>query len=322
MTDADASNPAVSERNRNQDCFRILSLDGGGAKGFYTLGVLKEIEAVIGCSLAERFDLIFGTSTGAIIAALVALGYSVDEIHSLYKTHVPTVMSSYTKHGRTTALRRLTQEVFGSSTFRDVVTELGIVAARWVTEQPMIFKSNVHQAHGMKATFEPGFGVSVADAVQASCSAYPFFDCKTVVTNMGDEVKLIDGGYCANNPSLYAIADATVALGKERSALRVINVGVGTYPRRKRFLVSLAKRVPFNSIELLQKTLEINTQSMDKLRVILFRDVPTIRISDTFDQPELATDLLENDLRKLNLLRQRGRESYAAREHEIRRFLL
>lgn len=25
---------------------RILSLDGGGAKGFYTLGVLKEIEAL------------------------------------------------------------------------------------------------------------------------------------------------------------------------------------------------------------------------------------------------------------------------------------
>ena len=46
---------------------RILSLDGGGAKGFYTLGVLKEIEAMINQPLAEKFDLIFGTSTGAII---------------------------------------------------------------------------------------------------------------------------------------------------------------------------------------------------------------------------------------------------------------
>ena len=52
---------------------RILSLDGGGAKGFYTLGVLKEIEAVLGQPLHERFDLIFGTSSGAIIAALLAL---------------------------------------------------------------------------------------------------------------------------------------------------------------------------------------------------------------------------------------------------------
>jgi patatin-like phospholipase/acyl hydrolase len=50
----------------------VLSLDGGGAKGFYTLGVLKEIEAMLGEPLWERFDLIFGTSTGAIIAALLA----------------------------------------------------------------------------------------------------------------------------------------------------------------------------------------------------------------------------------------------------------
>jgi patatin-like phospholipase/acyl hydrolase len=43
---------------------RILSLDGGGAKGFYTLGVLREIEGMLGSRLHERFDLIFGTSTG------------------------------------------------------------------------------------------------------------------------------------------------------------------------------------------------------------------------------------------------------------------
>src|SRR5438128_1449995 len=56
--------------------FRILALDGGGAKGFYTLGVLEEVEALAGSSLSARFDLIFGTSTGAIIAALLALGKS------------------------------------------------------------------------------------------------------------------------------------------------------------------------------------------------------------------------------------------------------
>jgi hypothetical protein len=39
---------------------RILSLDGGGAKGFYTLGVLREIEAMVDCPLYQRFELIFG----------------------------------------------------------------------------------------------------------------------------------------------------------------------------------------------------------------------------------------------------------------------
>ena len=42
---------------------RILALDGGGAKGFYTLGVLKEIEAMLNCRLHRRFDL--GHSGGA-----------------------------------------------------------------------------------------------------------------------------------------------------------------------------------------------------------------------------------------------------------------
>jgi patatin-like phospholipase/acyl hydrolase len=65
---------------------RILSLDGGGAKGFYTLGVLREIEAMVDCPLHQRFELIFG---GAIIATLIALGYKVDEIHSIYKENVP-----------------------------------------------------------------------------------------------------------------------------------------------------------------------------------------------------------------------------------------
>jgi patatin-like phospholipase/acyl hydrolase len=51
--------------------YRILSLDGGGSKGFYMLGVLREIEGLLGCHLYKRFDLIFGTSTGSIIAALL-----------------------------------------------------------------------------------------------------------------------------------------------------------------------------------------------------------------------------------------------------------
>jgi predicted acylesterase/phospholipase RssA len=71
---------------------RVLSLDGGGAKGFYTLGVLAQVEAMVGKPLCEHFHLIFGTSTGAIIAALLSLGYKVKDILDLYRRHVPTVM--------------------------------------------------------------------------------------------------------------------------------------------------------------------------------------------------------------------------------------
>src|SRR3954453_12230123 len=94
------------------DLFRVLSLDGGGAKGFYTLGVLKEIEGLLGCPLYKRFDLIFGTSTGAIIAALLGIGCEVDQIHALYKKYVPTIMQVKDAAGKSAALAKLGDEVF------------------------------------------------------------------------------------------------------------------------------------------------------------------------------------------------------------------
>lgn len=297
----------------------VLSLDGGGAKGFYTLGILSEFEALVGRPLHEHFQLIFGTSTGAIIAALLATGRGVAEVQALYAEHVVQIMRPRSPAEKSAALEGGAKAVFGDATFHDVKTGIGIVATRWATERPMIFKGSVAQAHGRTSTFAPGFGCSIADAVVASCSAFPFFKRKTVTTTAGDHVELIDGGYCANNPTLYAIADATVALKHAHENVRVLSLGVGSYPQPKATLLSgawLTQRLL--SVQLLQKTLEINTTSMEQLRAVLFKSVPTERISDGFTQPEMATDLFEHNLSKLNVLQQRGRESFAAREQAIR----
>ena len=302
--------------------FRILSLDGGGSKGFYTLGVLHEIEGMLDVPLYERFDLVFGTSTGAIIAALIALGFSVNEIHTLYKKHVPIIMGKRSPKGRSAALKNLADEIFEDKDFTHIKTGIGIVATKWLVEKPMIFKANVNQAHGRRGTFTPGFGVRISEAIQASCSAFPLFERKIVRTSSGDDVELIDGGFCANNPTLYAIADAVLALNKAHHEIRVVNVGVGNYPKPKPTLkMWLINRLVVTKM-LLEKTLDINTESMDQLRSVLFKDVPTIRINDTFETPDLATDLLENDVNKLNKLRQWGRESFAPNEAKLREFLL
>ena len=308
--------------NDNPVPFRILSLDGGGAKGFYSLGVLREIEGQVGKPLCQVFDLIFGTSTGAIIASLLALGHSVDDIHALYEKHVVRVMQRKSPREKTAALSDLAREVYGDAQFDAVKTGVGIVATKWELERPMIFKASVAQAHGRKGTFVPGFGVPIGEAVIASCSAYPFFERKLVTTAQGDRVELVDGGYCANNPTLYAIADALSAMERPPAALRVVSVGVGVYPQPNPTLFStmwFARHL--KSVQLLQKTLEINTQSMDQLRHILYRHVLTVRVNDTFERPEMATDLFEHDLDKLNRLRQRGVESFARRESELAKLL-
>lgn len=302
--------------------FKILSLDGGGAKGFYTLGILRELEALVQKPLHEQFDLIIGTSTGSIIASLLALGNSTSSIHALYSEHVTKVVVAKSRSAKSTALRSLASEVFGTQMFLDAKTGLSVVATNWRNERPMIFKNRIEQSHGRTATFVPGFGCTIADAVVASCSAYPYFERACFKLGTGEFVELIDGGFCANNPTLYAIADGVAGCGFAHENLRVVSLGVGVYPAPKPHLFSIgwiAKHLM--TVELLQKTLEINTQSMDQLRAILFKSVPTIRISDTFSQPELATDLFEHDRAKLDMLYVRGRESFARAEDGLRSLL-
>jgi uncharacterized protein len=207
--------------------FRILSLDGGGAKGFYTLGILHEIEAMLGGKpLCKSFQVIYGTSTGSIIASLLALGHSVDEIYKLYCDHVPTIMSRYGKREKTRALRAAAAAVFKKQNFSAFKTDIGIVATHSDIERPLIFKTREYQAFGRREGFVAGFGCTIADAVVASCSAYPFFEKTSIDTANNQHFELIDGGYCANNPTLYAIAEATAALEITRSDLRVVSLGV------------------------------------------------------------------------------------------------
>ncbi len=81
---------ASSRRQNNKGKKRILSLDGGGFRGVISLEILAQIERVLGEShsdvkvLADYFDFFAGTSTGAIIATMLAYGRPVEEIQKQY----------------------------------------------------------------------------------------------------------------------------------------------------------------------------------------------------------------------------------------------
>ncbi|MCR3761296.1 patatin-like phospholipase family protein [Clostridium felsineum] len=67
---------------------KILSIDGGGIKGVFPATILKIIEENIlkeNENIYEYFDIITGTSTGAIIALGLGLGISADKILELYE---------------------------------------------------------------------------------------------------------------------------------------------------------------------------------------------------------------------------------------------
>ncbi len=85
---------SLDQKFSNKDAKKkILSLDGGGIRGILTLGMLKKIETEArvveknpNLLLGEYYDLIVGTSTGAIIASALAIGYSVEDLIQLYQT--------------------------------------------------------------------------------------------------------------------------------------------------------------------------------------------------------------------------------------------
>ncbi len=84
----------LAARYRPERPRRILALDGGGIRGLITLEVLRRLESELATAtgvgetfrLCDFFDLVGGTSTGAIIAAGLARGMSVEEISKFYQT--------------------------------------------------------------------------------------------------------------------------------------------------------------------------------------------------------------------------------------------
>lgn len=76
--------------------YRVLSLDGGGMRGIYTAEFLERLTCYFARSrnvealdLGKGFDLITGTSTGAIVACALAIGKPLNDVVELYREHGP-----------------------------------------------------------------------------------------------------------------------------------------------------------------------------------------------------------------------------------------
>ncbi|WP_373060457.1 patatin-like phospholipase family protein [Zunongwangia sp. H14] len=298
----------------------ILVLDGGGSKGVYTIGVLKELELRLGSPLCDHFGLIFGTSTGSIIAALIAIGYNMAKIEELYLTLIPKIMSRTSKAGRSNALKKEAIEIFGSQKFDSFKTNIGIVALNFETQMPLVFKTDIQQAHGMKQSFKPGFGCTIATAIRCSSAAYPFFEKMKIKTDNHGEIEVVDGGFIANNSTLYSMIDAYKALKYKESDINLLNIGVGHYIEKTSGLKHKVLRM-FGIYNFIEKVLTANTNSNTIISKLLFPDLKMLRISESFPEPKHGTNMLESDLKKLEKMIQLGRSSYAKYEKDLENLL-
>lgn len=299
-----------------EEKFKILVLDGGGSKGIYSLGILKELELKLGSTLDNHFKLIYGTSKGSIIASLICLGKSVSEIENLYMNYVPEIMSRSSRKGKSAKLKEVSDELFGDLKFDSFKTDIGIVALNYDTQFPLVFKSNIAQAHGMKQSFTAGFGCKISDAIQASCSAYPIFDYKEVFTENQGKIRCIDGGFIANNATLFALVDADKAFKIPNENLKVISVGTGKFIEKPMGIKDRISRF-FNFRKFIERVFISSTNTNVILTKLIYPHISLVRLDDTYNEPEFGTNMIEKDKTKLKKLFQLGRNCYADKEVEI-----
>ena len=184
-------NPETSfPSSLDPDKRHVLALDGGGVRGIVTLHLLAAFEKRAGVRACEAFDFFAGTSTGGIIAALLAFRrMAAVDILALYdamigKVFEPSFWSS--KYGRYLA-RRMYRRELAVVTLRDLFREakLGDLAgirpgrpqALMLTTHDLVNNDELFLSSYPFTTGKTNvsLGWEVADAVAASAFSAPWY---------------------------------------------------------------------------------------------------------------------------------------------------
>ena len=252
----------LSQRLTSPGPKRILSLDGGGIRGAMALGYLQQIEDILSARHEEQgvmskndfrlhhyFDLIGGTSTGSIIAALLAIGgYKVSEIIDMYRELGKKIFSD--KNGLNIFGRRLyinrkydaaplieeLERIFGEARLGDDSNKTGFCA---VTKRLDTF-STWPVTNNPKARYYDKNRFFIKNIVRASTAAPSFFEPEIVDVGEGQQGIFVDGGMSMmNNPSLQLFLVATLKgfnLNWNTGPDQLLIVSVGTGRRDKKLL--------------------------------------------------------------------------------------
>jgi hypothetical protein len=223
---------------------KMLALDGGGIRGVLTLSILKRLEAQLGTRLCDYFDYIAGTSTGAIIAAGLAKGMSVDELIGFYRrtgtemfqrTRFLERLNSLYRNG---PLEQQLKEVFGEQTDLkpgSLQTLLLVVTRNVTTDSPWPISSNPEARYNLLSRNDCNLCIPLWKLVRASTAAPIYFPPEVIQIDPMDERKtfvFVDGGVTPyNNPAfvLFRFAtDPAYRLNWPKGEQNLLLVSVGT----------------------------------------------------------------------------------------------
>lgn len=222
----------------------VLALDGGGIRGVVSALWLAELERRLRSAgkggIRDHFDLIAGTSTGAILGCGIASGITPQQLVDLYVQRRHEIFpggasrlwsraSRFFTQGPSApkydgkGLREVVSSTLGETAFKHLTPRTLVVSYDTITRSTVIFKSH-KQEH---------WDLRVRDVCVASASAPTYFPGHIMEVE-GKTCALIDGGVVANNPTACAIAEA-LRINREAGGadqeLTVVSLGTGEATR-------------------------------------------------------------------------------------------
>jgi predicted acylesterase/phospholipase RssA len=249
------------ERIAQPGAKKLLAIDGGGIRGVLSLQILQKIEDLLKAQakrdtfrLADYFDYIAGTSTGAIIATGLSIGMSVADILRFYEEAGAQMFVKAKLWERLRCkfedepLALKLKEVFGANTkfgSDRLQTLLLLVMRNATTDSPWPLSNNPYAKYNDPARPDDNSKLPLWQLVRASTAAPTYFPPEVIVLNPDSSKErqfvFVDGGVTMyNNPAFQMFLMATLdrywasqpELRWRPSAenMLIVSVGTGTSP--------------------------------------------------------------------------------------------
>ena len=232
--------------NKRPGRFRVLSIDGGGIRGIIPAVVLSHLEQQTGKRTVDLFDLIVGTSTGAILAA----GLTVPNQNGRARYSAQHMLNLYVDRGREIFVRSfgrrmqshlleekydhrslvsILEETFGAATLAECIVPVVFPSYDIEERKPYFFKTS-------KARQQQSRNHYLRDAVRATTAAPTYFEPEALPNPDGDPARrvLIDGGVFANTPALCGYVEA-ISLGAAPNSIVLLSLGTGKATKKYQY---------------------------------------------------------------------------------------
>jgi hypothetical protein len=232
--------------------YKLLALDGGGIRGMISIEILAEIERMLRDALgrgedfvlADYFDYIAGTSTGAIIATCLALGLPVARIRQFYLENGQAMFDRahlfkrfHYRYEDEQLAEQLKAELGPDTTLgsSQLKTLLMLVMRNATTDSPWPLSNNPFAKYNDRERNDCNLDLPLWQLVRASTAAPTYFPPEVI--DVGEHHFIfVDGGVTMyNNPAFHLFLMATLEPYNLRwtpgeKNMLLVSIGTGTSP--------------------------------------------------------------------------------------------